>query len=213
MKLSHFHLVGVSVALLLAFAPKVHADLIPWAYEWSRSPTDIHADAPGTGYISLTDEKHGSAVGDSDIVATNLKTVSTAIAANPDVFTAKSYALTLTLTDLTSGLSNSIIFSGFISGTLSSANSNLTNTYTGQTTQELVLGNTVFTTTIGAYTPPGPPGSSNLGSIGAHSTVKVSHITVETLPEPGTLVLSLLGFVAVGAGCRWLPRRGRRAIQ
>jgi hypothetical protein len=211
MKLSHFRLVGVSVALMLAFVPKVNADLIPWAYSWSGSPTDILANAPGTGYITLTDEKVNTAIGNSDIVATNLKTVSTATAANPDVFTAKSYALTLTLTDLNSATTGTMTFTGLISGTLSSVNSNLTNSFTGQTTQELVLGNSVYTTTIDAYTPPGPPGSSNLGSIGALATVTVSQIKVESLPEPGTLVLSLLGIATVGAGRRWLSRRGRRA--
>lgn len=213
MNLAHYRRVGVSLALLLALVPKAHADLIPWAYSWSRSPTDILANAPGTGYIALTDEKQGTAVGSSDIVATNLKTVSTATAANPDVFTAKSYALTLTLTDLTSGTSGTLTFNGLINGTLSSANSNLSNSFTGQTTQQLVLGNSIYTTIIGAYTPPGPPDSNNLGSIGAHADVTVSHVIVESVPEPGTLALSLLGLAAVGAGRRWLPRRGRRAIQ
>ena len=80
------------------------------------------------------------------------------------------------------------------------------------TTQQLILGNTVFTVSIGSYTPPGPPDSTNLGSIGAHTIVRVSHITpVEFLPEPGTMTLSLLGLAAFGVGRRWLPRRGRRA--
>ena len=51
MKLAHYRLVGVSLALLLALVPKAHADLIPWAYSWSRSPTDILANAPGTARI------------------------------------------------------------------------------------------------------------------------------------------------------------------
>ena len=212
MKFSHSHLAGVSLALLLAFVPKAHADLIPWAYNWSRSPADIHADSPGTGYIALSDESQHSAIGNSDIVATNLKTFSTATVANPDIFTAKSYAVTLTLTDLTSGTTGSLTFTGVLSGQLTASSSLITNAYTGLTTQQLVLGNTVFTVSIGSYTPPGPPDASNLGSIGAHTTVTVSHITpVEFMPEPGTLTLSLLGLAAVGVGRRWLPRRGRRA--
>lgn len=213
MKFSHSHLAGVSLVLLLAFVPKAHADLIPWAYNWSRSPSEIHADAPGTGRITLSDESEHSAVGNSDIVATNLKTFSTAADAHPDIFTAKPYATTLTLTDLTSGTTGSLTFTGLLSGQLTASSSNIANTYTGLTTQQLILGNTVFTVSIGSYTPPGPPDSTNLGSIGAHTTVTVSHITpVEFMPEPGTLTLSLLGMAAFGIGRRWLPRRGRRAI-
>jgi hypothetical protein len=212
MKLTQFRVVAASLTLILAFAPRVHADLIPWAYSWSNTPTQILADGAGTGTISLSNESTVTVVGSTDIVATNLKTASTASAANPDVFTAKSYALTLNLVDLATGTTGSMTFSGLISGTLSGVSSNLTNTFTGQTTQQLVLGNTVYTTTISSYTPPGPPSSSNLGSIGAHATVTVSHVIVQSLPEPGTLALSLLGVAACGAG-RWRLRRGRRAIQ
>ena len=213
MKLSYWYIVGATLALLLASASEAHADLIPWSYSWSNSPSQILADTPGTGTISLSNEKSGTAIGDSDIVATNLKTASTASTATPDVFTAKSYALTLTLTDQVSGTSGTLVFTGLISGTLSSASSNLANTFTGQATQQIVLGNTVYTTTISSYTPPGPPSSNNLGSIGAHATVKVSHIIVESVPEPGTLALSAIGLAACGAGSRWRLRRGRRAIQ
>ena len=92
MKLSPLTLFGLALASLFALPPSVRADLIPWTYNWSRSPTDILADAPGTGYISLTDESLRTAVGNSDIVATNLHTFSTATDANPDVFTARPYA-------------------------------------------------------------------------------------------------------------------------
>ena len=214
MKLSPYHLAGVSLALLLAFVPKVHADPIAWAYNWSRSPAEVHADAPGTGKITLSDESQHTAFGDSDIVATNLKSFSTATNANPDIFTAKPYSVTLTLTDLASSTSGTLTFTGTLSGKLTGSSSNITNQYTGLTTQQLLRGDTLFTVTIGAYTPPGPPGSSNSGSIGAHTVVKVSHIIpVQTLPEPGTLVLSLLGVGAFGAGRRWRSSRRRRAIQ
>ena len=156
MKFSHSHLAGVSLVLLLAFVPKAHADLIPWAYNWSASPSEIHADAPGTGKITLSDESIHSAIGDSNTVATNIKTYSTAVATNPDIFTAKPYAVTLSLTDLVSGTTGSLTFSGVLSGQLTFDSSNIGNTYTGLTTQQLILGNTVFTVTIGAFTAAAP---------------------------------------------------------
>src|SRR5262245_56434838 len=84
---------GIALLTLLAGAPRARADQILWNYNWSRSPGVLQADAPGTGYITLTDESLKSAIGDSDIVATNLRTYSTATDANPDVFTAKPYTL------------------------------------------------------------------------------------------------------------------------
>src|SRR5947209_4636682 len=103
MKRSPLGLTGVTVLLLLA--PAARADFIPWQYNWSRSPSVINADAPGTGYITLTDEPLKGAAGNSDIVATNLKTFSTAPTDKPDTFTNAKYSLSLTLIDTNSGKS------------------------------------------------------------------------------------------------------------
>src|SRR4051794_39657464 len=45
-----------ALGVLLFTTPAAKAELIPWMYNWSRSPSEIKADAPGTGYITLTDE-------------------------------------------------------------------------------------------------------------------------------------------------------------
>lgn len=198
MKFTPATLGGIAVVLLLGPLPGVRADLIPWMYNWSRTPTEVHADAPGTGYITLTDEANRLAAGDSDIVATNLKTFSTATNANKDVFTARPYKLTLTLTDLqTTPASGTITFSGQIDGWLTAQSSLLRNTFTGQTTQELVLAGNRYTVTIGPYTPPGIPGSTNSGSIASLVSVKVEAI-VQQLPEPGAIVLTSVGGLVLG---------------
>ena len=74
MKRSAYSLGGLALALLFALPTSGRADLIAWSYNWSRSPSEIHADAPGTGKITLTDESQHNAVGDSDVVATNIRT-------------------------------------------------------------------------------------------------------------------------------------------
>jgi hypothetical protein len=71
---------GAALLWLLTFGGPARADLIEWSYNWSRSPANVMADSPGTGYISLTDETLQNAVGNSDIVATNLQAHSTATA-------------------------------------------------------------------------------------------------------------------------------------
>jgi hypothetical protein len=198
MKFSPLTLGGVALAFLLAQVP-ARADLIPWMYSWSGSPSVISADAPGTSTITLTDEPLREAIGNSDIVATNLRTFSTAPATHPDTFTHAAYTLGLFLLDPDSGQSGTLTFNGYFDGTLSSANSNIGNTFTGQTTQTIRLGDHLFTAHVNSYTPPGLPGTSNSGSIGAHVT-----ITIQTLPEPSTLTLSGVGMILLGVA------RGRR---
>jgi hypothetical protein len=196
---------GTVLALLLA-GGAARADFISWSYNWSRSPGVIASDNhPATGYITLTDESLKNAVGDSNIVATNLRTYSTATAADPDRFTAKVYTLTLFLLDQDSGRSTTLRFTGQFDGTLTSASANIQNTFLGPTTQTVVLGDHLYTVTLDHYSPPGPTGAVNSGSISAHATITVA--TVFQQPEPGTLVLACLG-----AGLLALAgRRGRRA--
>jgi hypothetical protein len=193
---------GWAVALLLAAPATGRADLIHWTYNWSASPTNIKADSPGTGYITLTDEPGKPAAGNSDIVATNLQVHSTATPAKPDVFTNKSYTLGLVLTDQASGASASLAFTGQLNGTATAGSANITNTFTGIGIQSVQLGDNLYIVTIGPYTPPGPPSASNSGSIGAHALIVIHH-----LPEPASFVLAAAGVSFVA-----LARLRRRAI-
>jgi hypothetical protein len=193
MRVSVLTLAGVT--LLLSRAP-ASADPIPWMYSWSRSPAVITADAPGTGYITLTDEPMRMALDSSDVVATNLRTWSTATRANPDIFTDRPYQLQLTIQDVDSGQEGSLTFTGLLSGELTAGSSRIDTTFTGQTEQSLVLGEHRYTANLGSWSPPGPPGSTNSGGISSH--VEISVETIMTLPEPGSLLLAGLGATALG---------------
>jgi hypothetical protein len=188
---------GAAVVLLLTLSGSARADLIFWTYNWSRSPAIVMADSPGTSYISLTDESLHQAVGDTDVVATNIRAFSTAPAANPDHFTDKPYTLSLFLMDQASGMSGTMTFNGQFNGTLSAFSSNITNAFTNAVTQSLVLGTNRYTATIGNYAPPGPTGSSNSGSISAHATVTVESL-LNDVPEPSTLALAGLALPLLG---------------
>lgn len=192
MKRSSYAVCGLALASLFALSAPARADLIPWMYNWSRSPNEIHADAPGTGYVALTDESLKRAVGDTDIVATNMRTFSTAPPTNPDRFTAAAYSLTLTILDLDSGQTGTLTFAGQLDGELGAQFSRLRNTFTGPATQSIVLGDNRYTASDLTFTPPGVPGASNAGSISAHAT-----ITVEQVPEPASWLLASLGGVAL----------------
>jgi hypothetical protein len=185
----------------------VRADFISWSYSWSRSPGTIVSDNhPATGYITLTEESLKSAIGDSNIVATDLRTYSTATSADPDRFTAKGYTLHLFLLDQDSGRSTTLTFTGQFDGTLTASSANIQNTFLGQTTQAALLGNHLYTATLNHYSPPGPTGAVNSGSISAHATISVA--TIFQQPEPDALVLAGLGAGFLTLTCR----RGRRML-
>jgi hypothetical protein len=183
------------------------ADFISWSYNWSRSPGVIASDNhPATGYITLTDESLKNAVGDSNIVATNLRTYSAASTADPDRFTAKVYTLNLFLLDQESGRSTTLTFTGQFDGTLTAASANIQNTFLGPSTQTVVLGDHLYTVTLDHYSPPGPTGAVNSGSISAHASITVG--TVFQQPEPSALALA-----GLGAGLLALTRRrGLRVV-
>jgi hypothetical protein len=205
-------LCGAALLWLLTFAGSARADLIYWNYSWSRSPSDVPADSPGTGYISLTDEGLKSAVGSTDIVATNIKVHSTASADNPDKFTNAPYTLSLYLVDQASGLNCTLTFTGKFNGSVTALSSNLKNTFTGLITQTLILGDDKYTVTIGPFVPPGPPGSSSSGSIGAHATVKVETI-IKDVPEPSTLILAVAAMPLLGVAAWRRVRKSQRSLK
>lgn len=206
MNLSPVALGGAAWVLLLFGTSDAHAELIQWSYSWSRTPTQVAADSPGTGYIALTDQGMQSAAGNSYLVATNLQAHSTATVQSPDVFTNKIYTLSLYLRDTTSGKSGTLSFTGELNGTLTADSSNISNTFVGQTTQSLVLGGNLYTVTIGPYSAPGPTGAVNSGSIAARAQVQVS--TLIQLPEPGSYLLAVMG----AAGSLALVRLRRRNL-
>jgi hypothetical protein len=196
-------------ALVWVFVPAtVHAAFIPWKYDWTRDKPIIYSDTSKKSYVTLSDEGLTQAAGSSDIVATNLKVFSDADPSNPATFTNKTYSLTLFLLDIQSGKHGTLTFTGFLHGDISQFSSNLENTFTGPSTQTLVLGGHQYSVTMPYYTPPGPPGSTNSGSIAAHATVIVSDI--QKTPEPASIVLVLCGLPGIGYHY-WRRRRAAAA--
>jgi hypothetical protein len=195
-------------ALLLLGSVPARADLINWSFSWDRS---VPAVLAGTGGVSLTGETITSAVGDSDVVASNLRVFSTAPPKSPDTFGPNDghYAVTITLTDAATGTSGSLTFTGQLQGTFSSDSAGVSNTFTGLTTQKITLGNTLFTVTMTGYTAPGPPTATKAGSIGAFVHVESAQGEEQHLPEPSTMLLAGLGAGVAGlAGWRKRRRRG-----
>jgi len=192
----YFVSLGAAVVIVLGTTNAARADLVHWSYQWSRSPDVILADAPGTGMILLSAQGLQDVVGDSDVVAANLRVYSTAPDANPDTFTNKAYALSLFLLDAASGQSGTVTYTGVFNGTASAHSSNLATTVTSPSVQSMTLGDNRYTAILNFFTPPGPPGAYNYGSIGAHVSISVD--LIQSLPEPSALVLAGFGVLLVG---------------
>jgi len=198
-------LVAAAIALCLFTAGQARADLPQWQYDWTSSVSEIPSDVPGQAKILLSNEPGGTATGNSFIVATNIKTVSSSDPSTPGTFTATPYSLTLAILDKASGKVGGLNFSGQFDGTVSSGSAIIMNTFTSPETQSKQIGDHVYTVKIGPFAPPGPPSANISGSISA-----LASVTVADAPEPSTLMLSGLGLSLFGAW--WWKRNRARSL-
>src|SRR5581483_8755409 len=112
-----------------------------------------------------------------------------------------------------------LTFSGVFSGELSARSANIKNSFSGETTRTVTLGGNTYQVSLSndLYSPPGPPGISNAGSISAH--VEVTPASDDTgggpgggpsdTPEPSTMLLSGLGLSVLGAAS-WRRQQRRQ---
>jgi len=209
-----------ALALLLIFGAGARASLIPpnqivWTYNFSPGAPAVLADGNPSAGVTFTNEPTKTAVGSSDIVATNLRIFSTATAVSPDTVTGNNgkYTLSLTLSanDGNGPHTQTLTFKGKLTGGLSAENANVANMFTDSGPKTAILGTYSFSVQLVAYTPPGPPDQANAGSISAHVTV--SNIGTGNLaPEPSTMLLSGFGLTFLG-GAAWRKRRLARRQQ
>jgi hypothetical protein len=208
------HVATLAIVLMIGSAAQagpIPPDNVAWTYNFEPGSPAVTADGNVAAGVTFTNESIKSAVGSSDIVASNLRVFSTATAAAPDMLVANgNYSLKLTLTTL--GLDNNPVtavmkFTGKLTGPFSAENANIGNVFGPDWKQHADLGGYRFDVELKAYTPPGPPDQTNAGSIAAHVTI--SNITPAELPEPSTMLMSGLGLSFLG-GVAWRKRRQPR---
>src|SRR2546430_449452 len=108
----------LALAVVLLGTTAARADLVPWGYNWSASPSFVTA---GGGKVTLSNETSHSAGGDSTVVPTALQVVSGAAASTPDTFALSggNYSLSLQLTDTATSQTGTLTFMGQLQGTFS----------------------------------------------------------------------------------------------
>jgi hypothetical protein len=191
-----------ALALCLLASAEARADPIPWHY--SSFPMSfvgqIPADNPKTGAIVLSPVTDGGA-GNSYITLSNIAFISDSVL--PATFTNATYTLALDITDTKTGVTGRrMFFAGRLDGTLGDGGWLLNNAFTGQTMQSQMIGNHIYTVTIGPFAPP----SSNDLAIAYRGSI-IALLSVQDAPEPSTLALSGLALSLFGVG--WWRRACR----
>jgi hypothetical protein len=208
-----------TLALRFLAAPGARADMVTpdnvqWTYNFSPASPSLSSAPPGTGGITFTNEPTKSAVGSSDVVATNLRVFSATDGTSPEKITDAAYKLSLVLTETENGVTSTktLTLTGALTGTLSKSNANVTNTFTSPASQQVSLGSFLFTLTNPSFTPPGPPDQTNAGSISAHVAVTSAGTPPPTQsPEPSSMLLAGLGLTVLG-GAAWRKRQARAVV-
>jgi hypothetical protein len=191
---------GALFALVLVTAP-ARADFIPWSFTWSSSPGAVPDDAK-QGAINLLPNSGTQLNSATNILAAQLQ----AVGSPNGTFTNAPYSLTVTIHDDNSKTAGSLTFNGVLSGNYASGGG-IHNTFGVPITQQLKLGQDLYTVTIGSFAAPGAPGSGTFGRIGA-DVIVLGPNTTAPAPEPGTLALAALGAGALLARRCWKARRG-----
>jgi hypothetical protein len=208
-------LVALAVGLLLLAGQGARAENltsnVAWTYSFTPGAPAVTADGNNAAGVTFTAEPPKTAVGNSDIVATNLRVFSTAKGSAPDQLVSNgdySLALQLSATDAMGVVHNTTLkFTGKLGGSFSSESANVTNMFGADSTQTTTLGDWKFSVTLNSYAQPGPPDEANAGSISGHVTITPNGNPAPN-PEPSTLLLSGLGLTFLGAAT-WRKRRAR----
>ncbi len=199
MNKSFLGLVALSLGSLFLGGSAARADAVSWSYIWTPSKPNVYADKTTTSYVTMSPAA-GTVLGPSDVVVSNLNVVSNADPNTPATLAHAGYGVTLLLVDSASHQFGPLDFSGEFNGSISSQSSLFGNTFLDGGPKTLTLGGRTYTVQLTSFTPPGPPGASNQGSISA---------TVTVSPEPSTLALAGLGMALTGVAS-W--RRRRQAL-
>jgi hypothetical protein len=218
----------------VAQADPITAENVGWTYNFSTSAPNNQLMGSQGGYILLDIKDNGegtgsgTANGTSNIVATNLKGVSSASGTSVETLLDKTFNLSLQLSSLepnatpsTATLNFAVALQGRNPGdqpTFSAQNSNIfLASFTPIAAPGVTIANGVAKVTLGSFTfavsspsftAPGPSTQFNEGSMSVLVTVTSSNGggIAQQVPEPATGLLACLGGLSF-AGMAWRKRK------
>jgi hypothetical protein len=232
-------------ALTLAFlaggaqAGPITADTVGWTYNFSTSAPNNQLMGSQGGYLLLDIKDNGqgpgsgTANGTSNIVATNLKVVSTAVGSSAETLLDKTFNLSLQLSSLepnatpsTATLNFAVALQGRNPGDPATFSANNSNIFLASFTPlsgpgvtiangvaKVTLGSFTFAVSSPSFTAPGPSTQFNEGSMSVLVSVSSSNGggTAQQVPEPATGLLACLGGLSF-AGLTWRKRKLKREL-
>jgi hypothetical protein len=189
-------------SLLLLAGSAARADQIPWSERTVATPSTVWGENHHGQIVFTPQVRHGRE-GDTEIVAANLRTVSTASATKPDQFTNASFSLALRFHDGDTGQNGEMRFNGVFNGTLSARSGHITVSFDAATppTQNMDLGHHLYTVTLHPQ---------DLGAPGGRYAFTAS-VRVQHNPEPSTLLLAAVGAPLFGLTL-WRRRARNKAL-
>ncbi len=183
----------------------------PVRLSFSSPSNEVVFPDGATGGISFPNTAVAPLTGDGAIVATKLMSWSIAPESSPDSVTNLPYRFALAVRDEVTGEAARLSFEGTLSGSFWRTGSDLENRFTGSGSQSVVLGGSLVTVAVTDFDAPTGYGEQFAGSISARVTVTdppgEGDPTLVATPEPGSVVLALLGLTAIAT------RRGLRCAQ
>jgi hypothetical protein len=225
-------LLALAPGLLMLATSQAKADWVAapdaqWTYSFTPSNTSVFADKGGS--VSFASETGAPPTGDSHVTMTALRATSSAPANTPENLNSSAGAYTLHMSISMGGATGTMDFTGNLSGSLSSANTSIGNTFDAADLKQstiLTVGDWQYKFSVHPVTsddpnplsyngPPNPvpqnaePGThSDPGTMGVDIVVEKQFIGVTTAaaPEPSSLLLSCLGLSFLGAS-RYRKRR------
>lgn len=201
----------VCIALMLAIpSAACRADPVEFSYSFNVTPAATISSGTGSVTFSLF-SGDSLAVNPGDLVPIQAASLFTTSSASDPADTFHSiYTLSVNVRDALSQQDHDFQFSGLISGTLSHNASQLSARFDGPLSVSHALGNYMYTVSVepeeALLMPPG-----SLADVLINANVTVKEIQTQTgggsntldTPEPGTMLLGLLG----GPVMYWFRRR------
>jgi hypothetical protein len=220
--------IGPLLAVVVLATPMLRAESLPvapvsWSYQNPDNVAIYDLDNGARAGLTLQNSQPTTVTDSQDISAAKIIQWSIADPATADVVNNQSYRFKLKLLDIASNVSGIAEFTGILSGAIWATGTSLTNTFTGETSQMLTLGDNKYLIELTGFTAPNISGLDGFGQFLARVTVNPAapppppppppppdpDPPITDAPEPGTLTLVGLGLPLVGAVQAWRRRRQR----